>query len=112
MANNHEQFIAFNDKISAEGIRETLKSNREVLRDKIRDYYKEHYPDDIQPCFHQQGSYAMHTLLNPIVRDDKSKPYDMDDGVYFVGDIKNKLYIQEYHNRILQTKILKIMIPV
>ena len=102
MANNHEQFIAFNDKISAEGIRETLKSNREVLRNKIRNYYKENYPYDIQPCFHQQGSYAMHTLLNPIIREDGSRPYDMDDGIYFVGNVQNQLSIQEYHSRILK----------
>ena len=60
MANNHEQFIAFNDKISAEGIRETLKSNRKVLRDKIRNYYKEHYPDDIQDLNPLQNLHKNH----------------------------------------------------
>ena len=102
MANNHDQFIAFNDKISADSKRDVLKQNRKALRDRIKDYYKETYPDDIQPLFHQQGSYAMHTLLNPVVREDGSTPYDMDDGVYFVGDIDDRLTVEEYHSRIYE----------
>ena len=100
MANNHDQFIAFDDKISADSKRCTLKKNRDALRDRIRDKYKEAYPDDVQPRFHQQGSYAMHTLLNPIVREDGSIPYDMDDGIYFVGNTDNRLSVEDYHSRI------------
>lgn len=40
MANNHEQFIAFNDTIKAsKSRRDTLKKNRESIRKKIRNYF-------------------------------------------------------------------------
>ena len=67
MANNHEQFIAFNNAITATATRRnTLKTNRDALRDKIRKYFKENWPDKPSPSFYWQGSYAMSTLLNPI----------------------------------------------
>ena len=53
MANNHEQFIAFNDTIKAsKSRRDTLKKNRESIRKKIRNYFKNNWPDKIQPQFH------------------------------------------------------------
>ena len=62
MANNHEQFIAFNNAITATATRRnTLKTNRDALRDKIRKYFKENWPDKPSPSFYWQGSYAMST---------------------------------------------------
>ena len=64
MANNHEQFIAFNDTItSSPSKRATLKKNRDAIRKKIKDYFSENWSDKIQPKFHWQGSYAMFTIL-------------------------------------------------
>ena len=65
MANNHEQFIAFNKTINSNK-RATLKKNRDALRERIKNYFSREYPDEIQPKFHWQGSYAMHTILNPL----------------------------------------------
>lgn len=99
MANNHDQFIDFNDIIDSNK-RSMLKRNRDALRNRIRNYYKREYPEDIQPKFNQQGSYAMFTILNPISGEDLGA-YDLDDGVYFVGNsISDRLDIMEYHKRI------------
>ena len=88
MANNHEQFIAFNNAITATATRRnTLKTNRDALRDKIRKYFKENWPDKPSPSFYWQGSYAMSTLLNPIKDEDGLGAYDLDDGIYFFGDV-------------------------
>lgn len=102
MANNHEQFIAFNDVIKiTDTQRKTLQTNRDAIREKIRKYYRENYPNDIQPKFNMQGSYAMHTILNPIKDSDGSGTYDLDDGIYFLSDNEtDRLTIEEYHKRI------------
>ena len=102
MANTHDQFIAFNDEIMVTDTqKKTLQTNREAIREKIRKYYLENYPDDVQPKFNMQGSYAMHTILNPIRDTDGSGTYDLDDGVYFLSDDENdRLTVEEYHKRI------------
>ena len=103
MANNHKQFIDFDDVITVTDTqKEELRGNREAIRTRIKNYYKENYPEDIQPKFNMQGSYAMSTILNP-VRDSKGlKTYDLDDGVYFISDDEDdRLTIEEYHKRIL-----------
>ena len=42
MANNNEQFKAFHDAIKACKTRkETLRTNRQALRDRIKKYFKE-----------------------------------------------------------------------
>ena len=52
MANNHEQFIAFNDTIKAsKSRRDTLKKNRESIRKKIRNYFKNNYWIKFSPNF-------------------------------------------------------------
>lgn len=38
MANNHEQFIAFNKTINSNK-RATLKKNRDALRERIKNYF-------------------------------------------------------------------------
>lgn len=102
MANNHEQFIAFDDAIRAsKSVRETLKKNREAIRTKIRNYFKENWPDKIQPKFYWQGSYSMFTLLNPIREEDGLGAYDLDDGIYFVGASEEECEsVQWYHDEI------------
>lgn len=101
MANNHEQFIAFNDTITSSK-RETLKKNRDAIREKIRNYFKNNWSEKIQPKFHWQGSYAMFTILNPIKDESGLGAYDLDDGVYFVGkSLDERETVDWYHNEVL-----------
>lgn len=102
MANNHEQFVAFHDAIKANDSRiEKLKGNRQALRDRIRNYFKNNLEDEIQPKFYSQGSFAVGTILNPIVDDDGLAAYDLDDGVYFIGESEDdKHEIRWYHDKV------------
>ena len=102
MANNHEQFIEFHRAISiSEKKISVLKKNRKALRDRIRKYYKDNYPDEITPKFKPQGSFAMKTLLEPIKTSEVLGVYDLDDGVYYIGEIDKRKTISHYHARIL-----------
>lgn len=101
MANNHEQFIAFNETITSSK-RTTLKKNRDAIREKIRKYFKNNWPEKIQPKFHWQGSYAMFTILNPIKDEEGLGAFDLDDGVYFIGSsLSERETIDWYHAEIL-----------
>ena len=104
MANNHEQFKAFHDSIKATATRRnTLKKNRDALRDKIKKYFKENHSNYIQPTFFWQGSYAMHTLLNPIKDEDGLGAYDLDDGIYFKSDdLNERKTIEWYHDEVYE----------
>lgn len=106
MANNHDQFISFNDTVKlTKTKRETLTSNRTALRNVIRKYFDEKKPNEIKPKFHSQGSYVMKTIVNPIAKksednDQELLEYDIDDGVYFIGDEKAEYRksVDTYHN--------------
>lgn len=106
MANNHEQFIAFDTTITLSQTKiDELKKNRKTLREKIRKYFKENKSDEIQPKFGSQGSFVMKTTINPIPKwsdEDKKNlyKYDIDDGVYFIGDesADDRYKEQTYHN--------------
>ena len=106
MANNHEQFIAFDDTIALSQTKEDeLKKNRKALREKIRKYFKDNKSDEIQPKFNSQGSFVMKTTVNPIPKwsdEDKKNlyKYDIDDGVYFMGNEEpaDRYEEQTYHN--------------
>ena len=102
MANNHEQFTAFHEAIKATDSRiQKLKSNRKALRDRIKNYFKNNLPDEIKPKFCSQGSFAVGTILNPIVDDDGLEAYDLDDGVYFIGKSEEERHeIQWYHDKV------------
>lgn len=103
MANNNEQFKAFHDSIKATKARkETLKTNRDALRDRIRKYFKENHDDYIQPKFCWQGSFAMDTILNPIKDENGLGAYDLDDGIYFISNSEeDKKDLQWYHDEVL-----------
>ena len=106
MANNNDQFKAFNTSIKlSNDKKDELLKNRKALRKKIKKYFEENKPDEIQPKFHSQGSFEMNTTVNPIPvwsdEDDKNLyKYDIDDGVYFIGDEDqdDRYSIQTYHN--------------
>lgn len=106
MANNHEQFISFNNTIKlSKTKRETLMNNRKSLRDAIKKYFDNNKPDEIKPKFHSQGSYIMKTIVNPIATKSEDGErelleYDIDDGVYFIGDeeTEDRKSVSTYHN--------------
>lgn len=103
MANNNEQFKAFHDAIKAtESRKKTLRQNRDALREKIRKYFKDNHDDYIQPKFCWQGSFAMNTILNPTKDEDGLGAYDLDDGIYFVGDESDKKDLEWYHTEIYE----------
>lgn len=102
MANNNDQFIAFHDTIKmSQTKKETLRTNREAIRAKIRNHFKTNHSDYIQPKFCWQGSFAMDTILNPIKDEEGLGAYDLDDGIYFISDdIAERKDIEWYHEEI------------
>ncbi len=69
-----------------------LRTSRDALRTKIRNFLKEKKVKDIR--FYRQGSYAHHTIINPLDGD-----YDIDDGVYMdLTEIQNEPSTQTIHN--------------
>ena len=106
MANCHDQFIEFDSAITLSDDRKSrLKQSRTKLRNRIRKHFNENRKEDIKPKFYSQGSSEMKTSINPIPRiieeDGEEKTitkYDTDDGVYFIGDIKDRKTVQTYHN--------------
>lgn len=108
MANTHNLFINFNSNIRLnDNKRKGLISSRNDLRDKIKKYFTDEKPKEIQPKFAGQGSFSMDTIINPIPRYDEDGNtllyYDMDYGVYFIGEEKqeDRKSIQTYHSWIL-----------
>ena len=105
MANNHEQFLAFNKTIKLDAnCKETLRTNRKALRKRITKYFENNYATEIIPKFQSQGSFAMDTILNPLQSSkekDSLSVYDLDDGVYFLAkEGKTKLSVHTYHKRV------------
>jgi Second Messenger Oligonucleotide or Dinucleotide Synthetase domain len=84
MAKLYHSFLDFNKsiKLSSED-RKKLLTNRESLRNRMRENYKK-LPEEARRAldmrFQSQGSYVMDTIIKPL-----SEDYDLDDGVYFIG---------------------------
>lgn len=98
MANCHSLFIEFNKSITLTSSRKNdLRSSRDSLRSTIKKYIKDEKPNETQPVFHSQGSFAMNTAINPIPDGEKLK-YDLDDGIYFMDDVENRKDVTTYHN--------------
>ena len=77
MSNCNEYFKKFLEEITVKNSEiERLKKSRDAIREKIRKYFKEDKKESC-PKFHQQGSFALKTLIKPI-----SGEIDLDDGVY------------------------------
>lgn len=105
MANNNEQFMAFDDSITlSASCKNTLNTNRVAIGKKISKYFEDNYSNEISPIFWGQGSYMMDTILKPI--NDSSAngslaAYDLDYGVYFIEENgKAKLSVDCYHKRV------------
>jgi len=105
MANLHKEYFQFkrNIEIPQKDI-DTLFTNRNVLREKIRKYFREEKKDELQPKFTGQGSKYMGTLNKPIpVEGENGKAiykYDLDDGIYFLENEgeDNRRAIDTWHN--------------
>lgn len=94
MANCHDLFLDFNEKISLSDVQmNELRDSRDAVRDTIIGYFKK---ENIKiPDFRQQGSFDIKTIIKPI-----AKPYDIDYGVYI-----NEL--PDSDNDINQIRIIK-----
>lgn len=78
MANLHQAFIDFNEKIKlTEAKKNDIRQRRDVVRDKIRSFFKDTLKYN-QPKFQSQGSFTINTALNPI----NGNEVDIDDGIY------------------------------
>ncbi len=84
--------------------KESLEKSRDAIKTKIRNWFNENKPNELQPKFHSQGSFQMNTIINPIPVDDdegnKLLKYDLDYGVYFIekeGE-DNKRAIETWHD--------------
>ncbi|MEO0728305.1 MAG: CBASS cGAMP synthase [Bacteroidota bacterium] len=107
MANCHTLFATdFNSIIRLnDSKRKSLKKSRKALRDRIRKYFRENKPYELQPKFSSQGSMVIDTIIEPIPRKEKIDGkeqtvlyYDVDDGVYFIGNQFDRKAVQTYHN--------------
>lgn len=105
MAVLNKEYIKFDKEIKLNQSRkDSLKTSRRELRKKIKKWFRENKPNEIQPKFNSQGSFEMNTTINPIVEYDADdnilRKYDLDDGVYFIylkeEDIKQS--INTWHN--------------
>ncbi len=107
MANCNPHFNDFNGQIKlTDARRASLKISRNELRRKTRKYFSDEKADKLQPKFSGQGSLVMDTIINPIPRhqnvngEDKTiLYYDVDDGIYFIGDENpdDRDSIADYH---------------
>lgn len=78
MANCNKLFLDYDNNLNIpKKKKEKLKESKEVLRTRIRRYFKENHPE-YKPEFYIQGSYKMGTTILT-----KDNDCDLDDGVYF-----------------------------
>lgn len=109
MAVLHKEFTKYNKAIKLTNSRkEKLKTSRKEIRKKIKKWFKDNKPDELQPKFHGQGSFEMNTGVNPIPEKDENDKtllkYDLDFGIYFIEkeDEDNKQTISTWHNWVYQ----------
>ncbi|MFZ2906280.1 MAG: hypothetical protein WAZ98_08765 [Cyclobacteriaceae bacterium] len=112
MANCNKHFDTYNGEIRlTDTRRKKLKSSRKELRNKIRNWFADNKPKEVQPKFSGQGSMSTDTVINPIPRkimegkEEKTKlHYDVDDGIYFEGDetVNDRPSPTTYHDWICQ----------
>lgn len=80
MADCHDLFCKFYEQIRLmHSKRESLRTSRTANRDRIKDHFRDVLKKEV-PKFYGQGSYNMHTIVNPLDDD-----FDIDDGVYLQG---------------------------
>lgn len=78
MANCNKLFLDYDSNLNIpKKKKDKLKDSKEVLRARIRKYFKDNHPE-YKPEFYIQGSYKMGTTI--LTKDNEC---DLDDGVYF-----------------------------
>lgn len=112
MATLHKEYSGvngFNENIRLTDARkDSLLASRKSLRKKIKDWFLENKPNELQPKFHGQGSKEMNTICNPIPEKDKDGAnilkFDLDDGVYFIekDEEDNRRSIDTWHDWIYE----------
>jgi len=108
MARLHKEFTQFNKELKLTVARkEGLKNSRKEIKRKIRTWFVENNPDELQPRFAGQGSFEMNTIINPIPEYEDGVPlrrYDLDYGIYFIENEgeDNKRTIDTWHNWIYE----------
>ncbi|TCI95089.1 cyclic GMP-AMP synthase DncV-like nucleotidyltransferase [Tenacibaculum sp. M341] len=105
MATLHKEYNTFYNTIKlTDNRKDGLLGSRKAIRKKVKDWFKEHKSDRLQPTFKGQGSFEMDTTVNPIVVKDENgnelRAYDLDDGIYFKEkeNENNRENIATWHN--------------
>lgn len=104
MANCNEQFRDFNSKIKlSDEKREELLMARNNLRERMTGGYS--ITENKQSTLHKmefqsQGSFVMDTIIAPLEDD-----YDIDDGVYFIGNLpkEKRPSEQNFHDWVIKS---------
>ena len=77
MADLNKEMKKFHETIAlSSGNKESLRRSRNAIRECIRRYFRDTLKLTV-PKFQGQGSYSMHTMINPL-----DGEFDIDDGVY------------------------------
>lgn len=93
MANLHTTFTEFDNNIKLTSKKkETLRISRGEIRKDIEKYFTNNR-EKHTVGFKGQGSFMMHTTIQPI-----SHEYDVDDGVYIFGKEEDRPTVQTAHN--------------
>lgn len=114
MANCNNLFEDFNKEIKLDDDkRKLLRERRNNLRTRISDgfnelkkirYFTENLNSTLEETieFQSQGSYVMDTIINPCRTEDE---YDIDDGIYFIGNRGNhqRPSEQQFHDFIIES---------
>lgn len=80
MLNLNVLFVEFNDNLTLKKkYKDLVTTGRDALRNKIGSKFEEN--DRKKPKYYMQGSYAMHTAINP----QEDEEFDLDDGIYLQG---------------------------
>lgn len=110
MAVLNKEYNKFDKEIKLNPNRkDSLRISRKELRRKIKTWFKDNKPNEIQPKFNSQGSFQMNTAINPLVEYDVNgnilRKYDLDDGVYFIKekDEEVKRSIDTWHDWVFKS---------
>ena len=80
MLNLNDLFLEFNDDLTLKKkYKDLVTTGRNALRNKIGSKFEEN--NRKKPKYYMQGSYAMHTAINP----KEDEEFDLDDGIYLQG---------------------------
>lgn len=80
MLNLNDLFLEFNDDLTLKKkYKDLVTTGRNALRNKIGSKFEEN--NRKKPKYYMQGSYAMHTAINP----EEDEEFDLDDGIYLQG---------------------------